>query len=81
MSPLFQLLIQFPLLPQISWTKDDLPLEERSSDSGLSTVRISRNGLLVIEVGAGQTGKKYTLDQEFCNNQALCVNKIEVRLM
>ena len=49
------LLLLQPFLPQISWTKDDLPLEERSSDSGQSTVRISRNGLLVIEVRAGKT--------------------------
>ena len=35
----------------ISWTKDGLPLHERGRDSGLySTVRIHRNGKLVIEV-------------------------------
>ena len=37
---------------EISWTKDGLPLQERGRDSGLySTVRIYRNGKLVIEVG------------------------------
>ena len=39
----------------ISWTKDGLPLEERGRDSGLySTVRIHRNGKLVIEVESSE---------------------------
>ena len=36
---------------EVSWSKDGLPLKERGRDSGLySTVRIHRNGKLVIEV-------------------------------
>ena len=35
----------------VSWTKDGLRLVERGRESGLSTIRMSRSGELVIEVG------------------------------
>ena len=35
----------------VSWTKDGVRLVERGRESGLSTIRMSRSGELVIEVG------------------------------
>ena len=37
-------------MSELSWTKDGLPLQERGRETGLSTIRISKNGKLVIEV-------------------------------
>jgi hypothetical protein len=34
----------------VAWTKDGMSFLERSRESGLSTVKISKNGELVIEV-------------------------------
>ena len=35
---------------KVVWTKDSLPVVERDKQSGLSTIRILRNGGLIIEV-------------------------------
>ena len=44
----------------ISWSKDGLPLTERDRESGLSVVRISKSGQLIIEDNRLEDDGSYT---------------------
>ena len=44
----------------IKWSKDGLPVRERDRDSGLSIVRISKNGVLTIEDNRLEDDGNYT---------------------
>jgi len=47
-------------MSELSWTKDGLPLQERGRETGLSTIRISKNGKLVIEDNRPSDDGNYT---------------------
>ena len=44
----------------MTWTKDGFQLEERERESGLSTIRMTKNGGLVIEDNRKEDDGHYT---------------------